>query len=1133
MNKFGGPKDPGYRSVAAKVKSMVRNMHIKSPVAQADAVIRQKCYNSERLRIERLSGQLLEMDRCYINLATIENTEWGTTWKDRHPGSEIVHDSDEVASPFSLAARLKIERPSKATEVQLATLFNVRMRRGGEEERPRRVLIRGRAGIGKTTLCKKIVHDFIHEKMWYGLYDRILWVPLRNLKQPERRKPGYSLGDLLVHEFLHVSDQERLAQALWQEIEGNRSMTTLFLLDGLDEVTSDLEGDLERFLGTLLNQPNVILTSRPHAILPHTTNTFDIELETIGFYPEQVDEYISISFPVEAGSNSKTATKIRAFLESHQLIQNLVRIPVQLDALCYTWDEISSGAPPQTMTGLYQALAESLWKKDAVRLGKFTESRAKNVEWNFVKSEMKKEIEFLEAISFAGLCTETIDFNAVFRDSIINGLEEQEKSVADDMLPRLSFLRTSDSSAQIKDRKYHFIHLTFQEFFAAKYFARKWRANEQLEYRDISSEQKRIFPVAFLQEQKYEARYNVFWRFVAGVLDSDEEICTMNFLEAMEEQPRDILGPAHHRLVMPCLSEIISLRESLRLSLRFSSLESKLENELALLMIAECELRGDSSLASEEGTSERSLKAVFRFECRPAWPDILDGISRRTVISQNIFNLSLACLQQDSSNKTLVSILGIWGSATGLVSSEMLEGVAARLDDDDGNVRLAALSVLESQSQLPQQILEGVPAMLYDDDEDVRWAALDVLKSQSQLSQQILEGVAARLDDHDWDFREAAVDVLESQSPLSQEMLEGVAARLDDDERNVRRAALDALGSQSPLSQHMLEGVAARLDDDDKDVRRAALNILKIQSQLSQHMLEGVAARLDDNDENVRRSAVDILKSQSPLSQHMLEGVTARLDDDDWNVRLAALSVLESQSQLPQQMLEGVAARLDDDERNVRRAALDALGSQSPLSQHMLEGVAARLDDTDDNVRRSAVDILKSQSPLSQHMLEGVAARLDDDDKDVRRAALNILKIQSQLSQQMLEGVAARLDDNDENVRQSAVDILKSQSPLSQHMLEDVTARLGDNNRHVQEAALDVLKSQSQLQQQTLVCYANHFVNGILRESFHNNVYWIIRDNISKLTVGSRSIDIRGDNGELMIFSQAVSEILAQEHTLR
>lgn len=42
---------------------------------------------------------------------------------------------------------------------------------------------RGGAGVGKSTLCKKLVHDFICGQLWSDLFDRIIWLPLRDLKE--------------------------------------------------------------------------------------------------------------------------------------------------------------------------------------------------------------------------------------------------------------------------------------------------------------------------------------------------------------------------------------------------------------------------------------------------------------------------------------------------------------------------------------------------------------------------------------------------------------------------------------------------------------------------------------------------------------------------------------------------------------------------------------------------------------------------------------------------------------------------------------------------------------------------------------------------------------------------------------
>jgi hypothetical protein len=84
----------------------------------------------------------------------------------------------------------------------------------------------------------------------------------------------------------------------------------------------------------------------------------DLELETIGFYPDQVNTYIDKAFtdPVTAKIDLK-ASEIQLFLKDYWLIQGLIRIPIQLDMLYYTWNKSSlSKAVLETITAIYQAI---------------------------------------------------------------------------------------------------------------------------------------------------------------------------------------------------------------------------------------------------------------------------------------------------------------------------------------------------------------------------------------------------------------------------------------------------------------------------------------------------------------------------------------------------------------------------------------------------------------------------------------------------------------------------------------------------------------------------------------------------------------------------------------------------------
>jgi hypothetical protein len=96
-------------------------------------------------------------------------------------------------------------------------------------------------------------------------------------------------------------------------------------------------------------------------------------------------------------------------------------------------------------------------------------------------------------------------------------------------------------------------------------------------------------------EHKYTTRYNVFWRFVAGLLDAEGK--GEEFFNTIEDKPYDMLGPTYQRLVMYCLSEA-----SAEMLLR-----SSLETSLKEWLLFECKFIRQARLASEVEFPERAL----------------------------------------------------------------------------------------------------------------------------------------------------------------------------------------------------------------------------------------------------------------------------------------------------------------------------------------------------------------------------------------------------------------------------------------------------------------------------------------------------------------------------------------------
>ncbi|CAO3572854.1 unnamed protein product [Mortierella alpina] len=741
-----------------------------------------KTYYERDLVILRVSGETLDLKTCFVNLAIVEA-----------PGQR-ENDKQDLKSQAAIFHRIPsseaVGRVNTQAPIPLENLFDQRKLRDGNEGIPITILVQGRAGVGKTTLCKKLVHA--HQTgLWKDRFDAVLWLPLRQIKAFKSRTVE---GLFREKFFTRGLDQEGAGLAYKLAVSAQHGRV-LFVLDGLDEVAKDSRCEegaaLKEFLRVLLLQQHVVITSRPsgldRSLLPPT---IDLELETIGFSAQNVQDFLSRVLKPEA------VATVRNFIRQTPLIQGLVNIPVQLDVICYSWDSLPTDGPTITMTGLYQLMVRKLWCKDALRLRKsvegetLTQEDINQLEPHEIDELMATEMQHLGYLAFKGLTNDhQIEFDGkalltAFRDLKKCGATGNSRHLPPQMLEimkQTSFLHTADAdldtSSSDSEQAWYFLHLTFQEYFAATWMAQHLQQPIPVGMQDYFASHHRQQPLpagmmaveqarAFVHEHKYNPRYEIMWWMVAGLLEGE---ALRDFFDLFQGAPRDLIGGRHQQVLASCLNEARARLDT--------TVVTGLDAELGKWMLFEIQTchgwNAGSMLGSQSSFPETLL--VKTLGSSAVW-----ALGRRSSLPE-------AAIQ---------SLIGA-------------------LKDEKANVSSLAARALGSQSSLPEAAIQSLIGALKDEKANVSSLAAWALRHQSSLPEAAIQSLIGALKDEKANVSSSAARVLGNQSSLSEAAIQSLIGALRDEKASVRSSALSALGSQSSLSEGAMQSLIGAPKDED------------------------------------------------------------------------------------------------------------------------------------------------------------------------------------------------------------------------------------------------------------------------------------------------------------------------------
>lgn len=363
---------------------------------------------------------------------------------------------------------------SRTKKISVSSLEDL-LKPGRDSATPKRILVTGAAGIGKTELTLQLVEEFNTEES--GFYN-LNFVFVFNFKE-------LSFIDNLItlQDFLNLSAFcSRLGGVVYRQIASNPE-EVLLVFDGLNEwtVTSLVQHDdctgvneekmsvssivLKLFSGELLPGSTIIVTSRPTPLLSEIVEmvSFDRYVELGCFKPEELKTYIQEFFK----HNEGLIATVRNRISSDPNLQVLCRLPENCHLLCLYLDLVASTRTPTEIQSLELPSSRTEIFERSIETATNTESDQSELKAfssdHFTFSKNSLEVfEKLSGLAFEGIMNEMYVFRKEDLSHVELGAFEVDFLEEAGLLCRLrgNLLRQTDV--------YYFRCLSIQEYLAAR-----------------------------------------------------------------------------------------------------------------------------------------------------------------------------------------------------------------------------------------------------------------------------------------------------------------------------------------------------------------------------------------------------------------------------------------------------------------------------------------------------------------------------------------------------------------------------------------------------------------------------------------------------------------------------------------
>ena len=306
------------------------------------------------------------------------------------------------------------------------------------------IVIDGPPGIGKTTLCRKLLNMWANGQIKHEQYDLVIYCALRYDKIAQ----ASTLRDLLVYQCREVD-------AVTEWFDRRHGEGLLIIFDGWDELSVELR---QSSLATriirkeLLDKCSVIVTSCSYA----SSSLLDLDsinrhVEVMGFTVQEINNVVHGTLEKEPHLTEKLIQD----LEVRGDVQSLCYIPLVCSIVIFVYRK-ENGQLPTTLTQLYENFILQTIRRyvENIKPGNIRPRQIHNFDQSVIATP------FREMCKFAYVSLKENNPRMTFSSFLVQ--QSLNESVA-----KADYLGLMTTFTAYDDEYYQFLHLSIQEFLAA------------------------------------------------------------------------------------------------------------------------------------------------------------------------------------------------------------------------------------------------------------------------------------------------------------------------------------------------------------------------------------------------------------------------------------------------------------------------------------------------------------------------------------------------------------------------------------------------------------------------------------------------------------------------------------------